>query len=110
MDVSRFIIVDSRLKSEGVLCLPKPRVPTFGRRVLRNSLTQQAEHVDRKGRIRNPNRIFVGKSLELWFVVKQRRSKKNIKRALGEVICGGGRSMVQDRVYWWPVVRIALKM
>lgn len=102
--------MDGRLKSEGVLCLPKPRVPIFGRRALRNVLTQQAERVDRKERIRNPNKIFVGKSLELWFVVKQRRSKKNIQRAFGEVICGGGWSMVQGRVYWWPVVRIALKM
>jgi len=49
----------------------KPLVPTFGRSALRNILTQKAEHVDREGRIRNPNRILLGKSLELWFVVKQ---------------------------------------
>jgi len=61
VDVLRLIIVDSRLKIEWVLCLPKPRVPTFGRTALRNILTQEAEHVDRKGRIRNPNRILVGK-------------------------------------------------
>jgi hypothetical protein len=83
VDVLRLIIVDGRLKSEGVLCLPKPRVRIFGRRALRNVLTQQAERVDRKERIRNPNKIFVGKSLELWFVVKQRRSKK-IFRELSE--------------------------
>lgn len=71
MDVLRLIIVDSRLKSEGVLSLPKPRVPTFGRTALRNILTQQVEHMDRKGRIRNPNRILVGRLLELWVVVKQ---------------------------------------
>jgi hypothetical protein len=71
VDVLRLVIVDGRLKSEGVLYLPKPRVPTFCRTALRNILTQQAEHVDRKGRIRTPNRILVGKSFELWFVVKQ---------------------------------------
>jgi len=70
VDVLRLVIVNGRLKSEGVLCLPKPRVPTFCRTALLNILTQQAEHVDRKGRIRNPNRILVGKTLELWFVVK----------------------------------------
>jgi hypothetical protein len=71
VDVLRLTIVDSRLKGEGVLCLPKPRAPTFGRTTLRNILTQQSEHVDRKGRIRNTNRIWIGKSLELWFVIKQ---------------------------------------
>jgi hypothetical protein len=71
VDVIRLTIVDSRLKGEGVLCLPKLRAPTFGRTILRNVLTQQAEHVDRKGRIRNTKRIWIGKSLELWFVVKQ---------------------------------------
>jgi len=69
--VLRLVIVDSRLKSEGVVCLLKLRVLTFGRTALRNILTQQFQHVDRKGRIKNLNRILVGKSLELWFAVKQ---------------------------------------
>jgi hypothetical protein len=71
VDGLRRIIVDSRLKSEGVHFLQKLRVHTFGRTSWRNVVTQHAVHVDRIGRIRNPNRILVVKSLEIRFVVKQ---------------------------------------